>query len=111
MSPGYVPLPILAAGGARFVAVLKKATYRPSALMIGFSESVPKEVALAAALAQTVVPLCMSRTKISGIPLVSFAIRSLAALTNATKRPSGVIVLDREPRLAGTPFVFTVTRR
>ena len=52
-------------------------------------------------LTNVVVPSCRSRTNTSSVvPLVSLATKSLAALLNATKRPSALIVASEPPEKA-----------
>src|SRR5438874_2542920 len=61
-------------------------------------------------LARMVIPLARSRTKTSLTPLVSFATRSDAALSNTSDRPSGVIVgLEEGPLPEWIPSVLTLT--
>ena len=43
-------------------------------------------------LARTVVPVCMSRTKMSDLELLSFETRFEASLSNATNLPSSETV-------------------
>ena len=52
-------------------------------------------------LTNVVVPSCRSRTNTSLVPLVSLATKSLAALPNATKRPSALITRGQSSAIAG----------
>src|SRR2546423_1652363 len=91
-------------------------------------------VLVAPTLMRVVKPSCKSRRNTSGIRLVSPVTRLVAALTNGTWRPSGVIVEPRQPpfplvdpskatltgtvvllhksrtKISFTPFVSTATR-
>ena len=78
------------------LAALLNATKRPSALIMGATEMppLPDPGSKPVDAHQRVVPSCRSRTNTSTVaPLVSFATKSLAALPNATKRPSALITL------------------
>ena len=78
----------------RSEAWLVKAMKRPSSLITGGSmptSSLPLPVPAAFTVTSCVVPACRSRTKMSDLPLLSLATRSLASLMNTTKRPLPLI--------------------
>ncbi len=81
------PLEDAGTPGARPLAVLEKATRRPSGVMTASAmiELGPN----APVLTKVVVWAIKSRTKTSRVALVSPATRFVAALMKATKRPSG----------------------
>ena len=72
----------------RFVAFEAKLTNAPLALIAGAPEGPSAAPPPRAVLTSAVVPVCRSRTKTSGTPLLSPATRFVAADSNTTKRPS-----------------------
>src|SRR5664280_1655051 len=106
------PVVVLGTVDTRFVARLKNATYRPSGVMTGAAMIglVLPEARSAPTLTRSFVPATTSRTKMSGMPLVSPGTRFDALLMKATYRPSGVMTGSVEAPFAGPPFVDTLTK-
>jgi hypothetical protein len=82
------PFVSTAGSNASFVT---KTTLVPSPLISGLKES-PPWLPSTFRLARTVVPASRSRTKTSGTPLLSPDTRFVAPESNATRRPSALIV-------------------
>ena len=90
----------MVSSGTKSLAKLVNATKRPSALTTGEKErlfALPSPALLT--LTSVVVPVLRSRTKMSKVPFVSLATRSLARLWNATKRPSALMEVASEKSL------------
>src|ERR1035437_2886850 len=105
------PVEVPGTAETRFVAKLKNATYRPSGVMTGVAmvELELPEASNAPTLTRQFVPAIKSRTKTSGMPLVSPGTRFDALLMKATYRPSGVMTGSVEAPFADAPFVETLT--
>ena len=92
----------------RLVTVLRKATNRPSGVIVGQSQmELVGTVPARSPLASTLVSVCASQTRMHVLVVVPFVLA-----TNATKRPSGVITGLRASsvKLIGTAaFVLTVS--
>src|SRR5262245_4374768 len=103
-------IPAVVSPGTRFVAVLEKATNRPSAERQGEKESpfawMPEE----STLTRVVAPVIRSWTKTSLLAFVSPGTRFVARLSNATMRPSRDIETLWLPPLDCVPSEATLTR-
>ena len=95
---------------ARLLASLLKTTKRPSWLMLGLSLSPLPSAPPGPTLIRVVTAVCMSRTKMSRLPLLSPLTRSLASERKATNRPSALTEASNERALPETlPAVLTLT--
>src|ERR1035441_7662293 len=91
--------------GTRSLALLLKATKRPSALIVASREELfPEAVPEGSALTSTVLPAGSTRTNTSGKLFASLGTRSSAELTNATRLPSALA--DRGERVLGPSGVW-----
>ena len=95
----------------RLVAVLMNATHVPSGVITGSKDSPLPNPPSVATLTSRVVPVIRSRTKMSLTPFVSPATRSLASLSNTTKRPLAETWPHREsPLPPPVPLALALTR-
>src|SRR5947207_11476816 len=105
--------PFASSSATKSVAKLSNATKRPSALMAGAKEKpLPLPVPALLALTRVVVPVFRSRTKTSKSPFASSGTKSVARLSNATKRPSALMAGAKEkplPLPVPAPLALTST--
>jgi len=100
----------LVSPATKLLAWLTKATYRPSPLIDGALEYEFACPPLLSTLTRVVVPVRVSRRKMSAARLVSPATRLLAELTKATYRPSLLIEGALESEFACWPLLSTLPR-
>jgi hypothetical protein len=98
-----MPLVFSTDPGYKLSAVETNATNRPSALIDGAKLKEFACTPLDETLTRVVVPACVSRTKTSGWPFVSFGTRFVANEVNAMYRPLAVTAFM--PKLKGLAAV------